>query len=370
MRIRNLILALLTVCLALTVICQPSRPDIRKTPLTLDFRDPGTGGGKAFFLLSQARWPESRIESWDGDWRDSSRVVLSLEDLSEERLDELLHWVRGGGKALVLMFHSNRLLLSRLSLGYRRFAASPPPPELMVWPVGPRLLTRNGEERLWAERPLGKGSITLLTDPWIFSNEALDLRENSALAWRMVSGPATFLIQSRALDWKSRLLASGWTRTGVVLGLILFGLLVRNQNLEWGRRTVSREMMRQRSMMDYVDAAAWLYESRSATRLALESIYRGARLRLSRRSNSSRQASPPFVGDLKQTNREFAHAQWQANKRLLLKLDEAHVATVEKQILKILAEDASSPGGAAPSPAQTVALAREFQKKVKDILSL
>ena len=278
---RRLLVFLLLAVPILAYLLRSQRTSLVETPLDLDFEGSGRGGGLAFYQECRELWPASRRMGWQRHWQERQRIVVSVRYLSSSTLGKMLDWVREGHEATFILY-SHESFLSDLDLDYLYNTTDLPVDSGMVRRGnGPLLKLSDGSLHLWARRTLGKGQVTVLADPWCISNDGLDRGRNAELARSLVGAPATFLSPSDAMDWESLLLLSPWTRLAVLGGLGLFLLAVRNHYVPWSRpRTLPTPA--QRSMMEFVDAAAWLFQRADARRLAVESLERGAAVRLGR----------------------------------------------------------------------------------------
>lgn len=248
------------------------------TPLSLDWEDSGRGGGWALFLLSRSRWPDCRLENY-GKELGSTTAVLSLAECPPEELERVLQWVQRGGRALLLVFHEEPVL--------KKWGMEYSPTLQQEGRPSRGALKHQGQERPWVEQAWGRGQLVVLADPWIFSNDGLDQGENAALAWKLIAGQATFLKAPRNVAGLELLVQTPWTRASFVLfglGALLF---VWNENVPT-LRLRSFRLPRERSLLEFVESAAWLYQKGKATRLVLDSVYQGAGVRLSRRLGRQR----------------------------------------------------------------------------------
>lgn len=266
----------------LAYLLRAQRTTVIESPLDLDFENAGRGGGRAFYLECRQLWPDSRRMGWQRHWQERSRIVVSVRYLSNSRLEKMLEWVREGHEAS-FMIYAHESFLRDLHLGYLyNSTAQPAEPGMVRRRNGPLLKEADGSLHLCARKPLGKGFVTVLADPWCVSNDGLDRGRNAELAHQLVGAPATFLCPSDEMDWETLLLLSPWTRLAVLASLGLVLLYARNHYLPWSRRR-ALPTPPQRSMLEFVDAAAWLFQRAGAYRQASESLERGAAVRLGRR---------------------------------------------------------------------------------------
>lgn len=277
--------ALLFLLLAVPILAyllQAQSNTVVESPLDLDFENSGRGGGRAFYLECRQLWPDSRRMGWQRHWQERQRIVVCVRYLSSSNLEKMLEWVRAGHEAAFIIY-SHESFLADLHLGYVYNSSDSPVEAGMVRRVnGPLLKEGDGSLHLCARKPLGKGFVTVLADPWCISNDGLDRGRNAELARQLVGAPATFLCFSDDMDWETLLLLSPWTRLAVLAALGLVVLYGRNHYLPWSRPR-SLPAPPQRSMMEFVEAAAWLYQRAGAFRSAVESLERGAAVRLGRR---------------------------------------------------------------------------------------
>ena len=273
------LLVLLLAVPGLAYLLQSQRTTKVETPLDLDFESAGRGGGLAFYLECRELWPECRRMGWPRHWQERPRIVVSVRYLSDSRLQEMLEWVRQGHEAAFIIYSHEKFLMD-LHLDYLYNSSRPPVEAGMVRRGnGPLLKAVDGSLHLCARRPLGKGFVTVLADPWCISNDGLDRGRNAELARQLVGAPATFLCPSNEQDWESLLLLSSWTRLAVLGGFLLVVVYARNHYLPW-KATRRLPVPPQRSMMEFVDAAAWLFQRAGASPVA--SLERGAAVRLGR----------------------------------------------------------------------------------------
>lgn len=301
--------AVVTVLLGLALwvlanLLQAQRTTVVETPLDLDFKSPGRGGGLAFYMECRQLWSGTRRMGWERHWQERAKIVVSVRYLSTNLLGKMLDWVREGHEA-VLIIYAHEGFLSDLKLDYAYNADTPAFEAGMVRRTrGPLLKDSDGSLHLYARRPLGKGHVTVLVDPWSISNDGLDRGRNPELARELVGGDATFLCPSSDMDWESLLLLSNWTRLTLLGAAALTLLYGRNHYLPWGRpRTLPDPP--QRSMMEFVDAAGWLFQRARAFRLAVESLERGAAVRLGRRLQDEERIGEVYDGNVLQLVRKF-----------------------------------------------------------------
>lgn len=278
---RRLLVFLLLAVPLLAYLLRSQRTTLVDTPLDLDFESPGRGGGLAFYQECRELWPGTRRMGWQRHWQERQRIVVSIRYLSNSALGKMLDWVREGHEAVFILY-AHESFLSDLNLDYLYNTTALPVESGMVRRGnGPLLKLPDGSLHLWARRSLGKGQVTVLADPWCISNDGLDRGSNAELARSLVGAPATFLCFSDAKDWETLLLLSPWTRLALLGGLGLVLLWARNHSIPWSRRRTLPPPA-QRSMMEFVDSAAWLFQRADARRLAVESLERGAAVRLGR----------------------------------------------------------------------------------------
>lgn len=282
-------------------LLQARPPTQVETPLDLDFKSSGRGGGLAFYLECRQLWPGTRRMGWERHWQERRRIVVSLRYCSGSTLKQMLDWVREGHEA-VFFIYAHEGFLTDLKVDYLYNSLQAPQDSGLVRRVnGPLLKDEDGSLHLYLLKPLGRGLVTVMVDPWCVSNDGLDRRANPELARRLVGGESTFLCPSSDMDWESLLLLSPWTRVALLgaVGLVL--LYARNHYLPWQRPRVLPPPA-QRSMLEFVDAAGWLFQRVGAFRLAAESLERGAAVRIGRPQDERYQL---LLERLKQAN------QWQ-----------------------------------------------------------
>jgi len=299
MAVSLLILAVWT----LANLLQAQRTTVVDTPLDLDFKDAGRGGGLAFYLECRQLWPGTRRMGWERHWQERAKIVVSIRYLPSSTLGRMLDWVRQGNEAVFILY-GHEAFLRDLNLDYVATTASPSETGLVRRANGPLLKETDGTLHLYLRKPLGRGHLTVMSDPWSLSNDGLDREHNAELARSLVSGESTFLCPSDDLDWESLLLLSPWTRVAVLGALALTALYGRNHYLPWSRpRTLP--VPPQRSMMEFVDAAGWLFQRAWAYRLAVESLERGAAVRLGRRLEDGERIGKVHEGDVLKMVRKF-----------------------------------------------------------------
>jgi hypothetical protein len=279
---RKALLALVVGLAALWVLTSllASKPTVEiETPLILDFKDPGRGGGLAFYLQCKQLWPGTRRVGWERNWQNESLIVISLARCEQSTLDRLLEWVRQGGRAVVLTFQHERFI-QEMGLDYRYSSAELDQPRGTVRTrLGPVLVQSDGTTTLYARQKFGKGELVVLIDPWTVCNDGLDRGNNPDLPRLLVGERATFLCPASDLEWESLLLRSPWTRGAAGGALVLLLLMVVNEGRPWGRR---RQLPGpgQRSMMELLEALAWLCLNAGAYRQTAQMVVRGAAVRL------------------------------------------------------------------------------------------
>ena len=259
-----------------------ARPTVEvETPLDLDFKSAGRGGGLAFYLECRQLWPGTRRMGWERHWQERQRIVVSLRYCPGSTLEEMLNWVRDGHEA-VFFIYAHESFLRDLKLDYLYNSLEAPEEAGLVRRVnGPLLKDEDGALHLYSRKPLGRGHVTVMVDPWSVSNDGLDRMSNPELARLLVGADSTFLCPSSDMDWESLLLISPWTRLALLGSIGLLLLYLRNHYLPWQRPQVLPPPP-QRSMLEFVDAAAWLFQRANAHRLAGESLERGAAVRIGR----------------------------------------------------------------------------------------
>lgn len=255
------------------------------TPLTLDFADPGTGGGRAFYQLCRKMWAGTNRMAWEDHWEGNDLVVASTARMPQSVLDRLLTWVKDGHTAVLIIFQDESFLQSVSGSPKHwvpQFIGPVGEPELQRSPDGPVLLYPGQKTgSIWSLEVLGKGHLLVLADPWILSNDGLDQGQNAALAQSLVGRAATFLDSGSDDRWESLLIRDPWLRRALVPAVVLLLLMAWNQQTGWGRKRGAQEPG-PRSLMEFVDGAAYLYQKHRAIGPILEAFRRGCRLRLSR----------------------------------------------------------------------------------------
>jgi hypothetical protein len=279
-------------------LLQARPPTEVETPLDLDFKNAGRGGGLAFYLECKQLWPGTRRMGWERHWQERRRIVVSVRYCASSTLKQMLDWVREGHEA-VFFIYAHEGFLSDLKVDYLYNSLLSPEESGLVRRVnGPLLKDQDGSLHLYLRKPLGRGQVTVMVDPWCVSNDGLDRQANPELARQLVNGESTFLCPSSDLDWESLLLLSPWTRVAMLGAIGLLILYARNHYLPW-QRPRFLPPPQQRSMLEFVDAAGWLFQRVRAYRLAAESLERGAAVRL-RRNQDERYKQ--LLEHLKQSN--------------------------------------------------------------------
>ena len=153
--------------------------------------------------------------------------------------------------------------------------------------AGPLVHMGNERKEILVEFPYRAGSITLLTDPYIISNNGIKLVDNSQLGLNIASRSGTVAFDEFHQGYGSeqnRLLSyfSGTPVVPVFLQLtLLLGLVMLSRGRRFARPLPLAEPSRL-SKLEYVSAMAQLKKRTKAYDLAMENIYTDFRRRVSR----------------------------------------------------------------------------------------